>query len=117
MLTVQPVGAEPWSARQAQIWSISVSLAFTTRLLVALPDTAPPMRKYTSCTLTGSPAWLAEEPAVPTVSSALLFTVPASNSRPEIFTPLTSATVIAFTPLSGVSVGKPMPSTPPCRRA
>ena len=86
-------------------------LLLTTRLLVALPATAPPTRKNTSCTVVGLPAWLTVEVPGPTCSSAALLVVPASNSRPAILTPSTSATVIGVTPPVGCSVGKPMPST------
>ncbi len=91
--------------------STITSLLLTTRLLVALPATAPPTRKNTSCTVVGSAAWLVADVAAPSVSSAALLTVPASNSSPAILTPSTSATVIGVTPLTGCSVGKPMPST------
>src|SRR5215467_15753544 len=57
----------------------------------------------------GSLAWLAVDPAVPTVSSAAEFVVPASNSRPLTRTPLTSAICMVFTPFCGISVGNPMP--------
>ena len=72
---------------------------------------SPPIRKNTSWTEIGLLAWLAVEPAVPTVSSAAELVVPASNSRPSIRTPSTSATCMVFTPLCGISVGKPRPST------
>ena len=106
VLIVQPtVPALPWSARQAQVWSMITLLLLTTRLVVALPAVAPPMRKKTSCSVVGLAAWSAVEPDGPTVSSAAELVVPASNSRPLIRTPSTSATCMALTPLSGISVG------------
>ena len=69
------------------------------------------MRKKVSCTEIGLPAWLVLDPWVPTVSSALELVVPASNSRPSILTPSTSATCMVFTPFCGMRVGKPTPST------
>src|ERR1044071_1705756 len=103
-LTIRPVSAvftvqptpEPWSARQAQMWSMSVLLLLITRLFVALPGPAPPMRKKTSWTDGGLDEWLAEAPPGPIVSSVLELTVPASKSRPAIFTPLRSPTGIAL---------------------
>src|SRR5579859_868348 len=88
-----------------------VLLALTIRLFAARPAMSPPMRKNTSWIEIGLLAWLAFEPAGPTVSSALEFVVPASNSRPLIRTPSTSATCMVSTPPIGISVGIPMPST------
>ena len=112
MLVVQPTVPElPWSARQAQMSLSRVLLALTTRLLVALPAMSPPIRKNASWTEVGSLAWLVVDPWVPTVSSALELVVPASNSRPSMRTPLTSATCMVLTPFCGIRVGKPTPST------
>src|SRR5689334_21809056 len=90
--------------------STRVLLALTTRLFVALPAMSPPIRKNVSCTEIGLLAWLAVDPAVPTVSRALELVVPASKSRPSIRTPSTSATCLVFTPLAGMRAGKPTPS-------
>ena len=57
-------------------------------------DPAPPIRKNTSWIVVGLAAWLAVEPFGPTCSSTGELVVPASNSRPAIFTPSTSATDI-----------------------
>ncbi len=83
----------------------------TTRLVAALPTPAPPTRKYTSCREVGSAAWEAVEPAGPTSTRVFELVVPASKSRPAIFTPSTSATDIAVTPLSGTKVASPRPRT------
>ena len=53
VLAVQPTPL-PWSARQAQMSSRMTSSLFTTRLVVALPGVAPPMRKNTSLSVVGS---------------------------------------------------------------
>ena len=54
VLVVQPTVPElPWSARQAQMSSTIVSLAFTTRLAVAFPAMSPPIRKNVSWTEIG----------------------------------------------------------------
>ena len=50
------------------------------------------------------------EPCVPTWSSDGELAGPASNSKPETFTPLTSATFIATLPPDGIRVGKPIPT-------
>nr|BFE76940.1 hypothetical protein GCM10020092_102410 [Actinoplanes digitatis] len=81
-----------------------VLLLFTSRLLVALPAIEPPIRKKTSWTVVGFAAWLAEEPFGPITSRFAEFVVPASKSRPAIFTPSTSATCIGVTPPSGMIV-------------
>ena len=93
------------------MWSMIALLLLTTRLVVALPAPAPPIRKNTSWSVVGLAAWSAVEPVGPTCSSAGELVVPASNSRPASLTPSTSATFIAVTPLSGTSVAKPRPST------
>src|ERR1700722_3387512 len=112
VLTVQPTVPElPWSARQAQMSSIRVLLALTTRLLVACPAMSPPIRKNVSWTEIGLLAWFADEPAGPICSSVLELVVPASNRRPSIRTPFTSATCMVSTPPTGMRVGMPMPST------
>ncbi len=104
VLVVQPTPV-PWSARQAQMWSIIVLLLLTTRLVVALPAPAPPMRKNTSWIdgrvgRVAAPTRRSGRPA----AACCELVVPASNSRPAIFTPSTSATAIALTPLSGMMV-------------
>ena len=48
---------------------------------------------------------------LPICSSAGEFVVPASKMIPEIDIPFALATVIGTMPLSGISVGKPRPST------
>ncbi len=118
-LTTTPVSAVfavqptpfPWSARHAQMSSSRTSSLFTTRLVVALPGVAPPMRKNTSCSEVGSAGSLLCACGVPTCSSTGELTVPASNSSPASLTPGTSATVIGTTPPTGTIVGKPRPST------
>src|SRR5260370_32646089 len=77
--------------------STRVLLELTIRLLVAWPAMSPPMRKNVSWTGSGLLAWLAVEPAGLMVSRALELVVPASNSRPSIRTPSTSATCMADT--------------------
>src|SRR4051812_6786189 len=109
-LVVQPAPL-PWSARQAQMWSMMVLLLLTTSALVTEAGPAPPTRRKTSCTEIGSVAWLAVEPPGPTCNSDGDRVLPASKSRPASLTPLTSATLIAVTPLSASSVGKPRPRT------
>ena len=95
MLTVQPTPA-PWSARQAQMWSMMVLLLLTTRLVVALPATGaadPEEHVLDRDRVRGVAGGRAGRPDLqqrPASSSC-----PASNSRPAIFTPSTSATVIA----------------------
>ena len=59
MLTVQPTPL-PWSARQSHMWSPMTLSLLTSRLVVALPTPAPPMRKNTSCSEVGLAAWLAD---------------------------------------------------------
>src|SRR3954463_14477232 len=93
------------------MWSMIVLALFTSRLLVALPAIEPPIRKNTSWIVVGLPAWLAEDPFGPTTSRFAELVVPASNSRPAIFTPSTSATCIGVTPLSGMIVAYPRPIT------
>ena len=85
-------------------------LLLTTSVWVAWPTPAPPMRKNTSSSELGSAVWSADEPADDFSRTGELVG-PASNSRPPIFTPPTSATVIGTTPLFGFSVAMPMPST------
>src|SRR5256885_13785305 len=89
----------PWSARQAQMWSMIVLALLTTRLVVAEPGPAPPIRKNTSWIVVGLPAWLAFEPAGPTCTSTGELTVPASNRMPASLEPATAATLIAAAPL------------------
>ena len=84
---------------------------FTTKLVVALPGVAPPMRKNTSLSVAGSAGSLLWAFGVPTWSSTGELTGPASNISPASFTPGTSATDIAVFPLLGTSVGKPRPRT------
>ncbi len=111
-LTIRPVSAVlvvqptplPWSARQAQMWSMIVLPLFTTRLVVARPAPAPPIRKNTSWIEIGLPACAAVDPFGPICSSTGELVVPASNSRPASLTPSTSATDIGVTPPSGISV-------------
>ena len=110
VLAVQPTPL-PWSARQAQMSSRMTLSLFTTRLVVALPGVAPPMRKNTSLSVVGSAGSLLCAFGVPTSSSTGEFIGPASNISPASLTPGTSATVIATSPLVGTSVGKPRPST------
>src|SRR3954470_21488932 len=110
VLTVQPT-PEPWSARHAQMWSMMAFGLFTNRLLVALPGPAPPIRKNTSWIVVGLAAWLADDPLGPTTSRLAELVAPASNKRPAIFTPSTSATCIGVTPLSGMIVAYPRPIT------
>ena len=84
-------------------------LLLSMKLVAAVPVSAPPTRKKTSSTVTGSLAWLTAEPWVPTCSNAGELVGPASKIRPETFTPLTSATFIVTLPLPGIRVGKPRP--------
>ena len=65
--------------------------------------------RHGSTTVTGSLAWLTVEPEVPTVSSDGELVGPASKIRPEMLTPLTSATFMVTLPAVGISVGKPSP--------
>ena len=69
---------------------------FTSRLTVALPAAAPPIRKNTSCSAVGL-LGAARVPAllVPTCSSTGEFRGPASMITPAMSTPGTSATVMA----------------------
>jgi hypothetical protein len=84
---------------------------FTTRLVVALPGVAPPMRKKTSCSDVGS----AGSPLCaffgPTSTSTREFFGPASKRSPASFTPGTSPTFRVGLPFVGTSVGNPSPST------
>ena len=82
-----------------------VLLLLTTRLVVALPgagaaDAEEHVLERGRVRRRGGPA-----PAGPTCNRAGELTVPASKSRPASFTPSTSATSSATTPLSGMSVG------------
>ncbi len=110
MLDVQPTPL-PWSARQSHMWSPITLLLLTTRLWAALPTPAPPIRKNTSLSEVGFAAWFAVEPAGPTCIRTDELVVPASMSSPATLTPSTSATETAVTPLSGISVARPRPST------
>src|SRR4029450_1563088 len=89
VLTVHPT-PEPWSARQAQMWSTMTSLLLTTRLVVAEPAPPPPMRKKTSFIDAGLRAWPAAEPSGPIWSSIGDVVGPASKSKPASLTPSTS---------------------------
>ena len=84
-------------------------LLLSVKAVAAVPACSPPTRRTTSSTVTGSLAWLTVEPAVPTVSSDGELVGPASKMRPEMLTPLTSATLIVTLPLVGISVAKPRP--------
>ncbi|MBB4717609.1 hypothetical protein BJ965_007491 [Streptomyces luteogriseus] len=97
MLVFQPMPV-PWSPRQIHMWSPMTSSLLTTRLVVALPTAAPPTRKYTSCREVGFAAWSAVDPAGPTSIRVCELVVPASKRTPAIFTPSTSATVMAVMP-------------------
>src|SRR5215472_16175434 len=97
--------------------STSTLSLLITRAFVTLAGPTPPTRKNTSWISVGSSGSLACAPPwwpEPTCRSAGELTAPASNSSPERFTPLTSATLIAVSPLSVTSVGKPRPSTTVC---
>ncbi len=87
-----------------------VSLLLITMAVVALPAPAPPTRANTSWRDVGLSAWLVVEPSVPTSISDLELVVPASMSSPASFTPSTSPTLMAVTPLSGTIVARPRPS-------
>ena len=91
--------------------SLITLLLLTTSDWVALPTAAPPIRKKHVVQHVGSAEWSAAEPAGPTCMRVVELVVPASISRPAIFTPSTSATLIAVTPLSGTRVAMPRPST------
>lgn len=86
------------------MWSMSVWSLLTTRLVVALPAWAPPMRKKTSWMEMGLVACEADEPGGPTSMRMGELTLPASKSSPATLTPSTSATRIGTTPLSGMIV-------------
>ena len=86
--------------------------ALSARLTVADAAlvSAPPTRKNTSETRSGSPGappW----PDAPTVISAGEFTGPASMISPDTFTPLPESTTSAWLPAVGTRVAKPSPST------
>jgi hypothetical protein len=91
------------------MWSPITLLLLIRRLTVALPTPAPPTRKNTSCSEVGLAEWSADEPTGPISARTEELVVPASNSRPASLTPLTSATLIAVMPLSGISVARPRP--------
>jgi len=84
-------------------------LLLSMKLVAAVPVSAPPTRKKTSSMVTGSLAWLTVEPEVPTWSRAGELAGPASKIRPEMLTPLTSATFRVTLPAVGMSVAKPSP--------
>ena len=69
VLLVQPTPL-PWSARQAQMWSRMTLSALTSRLTVALPRCAPPMRKNTSWSDVGSSGRSCGRVARPSASCA-----------------------------------------------
>src|SRR3954471_3283673 len=92
-LVVQPAPS-PWSARQAQMWSMIVLLLFTISAALALAAPAPPTRRDTSEIRFGAGAWLAEAPFGPSCSSAGEFGGPASKSRLANLTPSTSPMAI-----------------------
>jgi hypothetical protein len=69
------------------------------------------MRKNTSDSDVGLPAWLAVEPDGPISASTAELVVPASKSRPAILMPSTSAVLSAVMPPSGTRVARPRPST------
>ncbi len=78
-------------------------------LVVALPGPAPPIRTNTSWSEVGFAEWSAEAFSGPTSIRVSEFTGPASTRRPASFTPDTSPTLIAVTPLSGMIVARPRP--------
>jgi hypothetical protein len=87
-------------------------LLLTTRLVVAFPGVAPPMRKNTSLNVEGSDASLSlRARPLPTWRRTGELTGPASKRTPEIMIPFARAVVMAALPLVGTSVGKPRPST------
>jgi len=86
-------------------------LLLTTRVWVALPTVASPMRANTSESTVGSLAWLAEEPAGPICMSCAELVVPASNSSPPIRMPLASAVGRIVLPPLDTRVAIPGPST------
>src|SRR5215204_1949182 len=114
VLTSQPTEpGTPWSARHAQMWSMSTSSLLTSRLTSALPTCGPPTRKYTSLSVVGSAGsllWLLPC-ALPTRSSAGELTGPASTVTPATTTPGTSATVSGTEPPTAVRVAWPSPRT------
>lgn len=69
------------------------------------------MRMKTSCTVVGLAAWSADAPWGPISSRVGELTGPASMRKPASRTPSTSATFMAVTPLSGMIVASPRPST------
>ncbi len=81
------------------------------RLVAALPTAPPPMRKKTSWIELGFALWSSALPGGPSRTSTGELAVPASISNPAIFTPSTSATCKAVTPLSASSVARPRPSS------
>ena len=62
---VQQPAPAPWSARQTQMSSMIELLLLSMKAVATVPASAPPTRKNTSSTLTGSEAWFAVEPSVP----------------------------------------------------
>src|ERR1700753_2883223 len=107
-----PVGRPPCSPRQPQMSSRITCEVSTTRLSVAWPAVAPPMRKNTSCTKVGSdalPSWLVS--GVPSWTRLAEFFGPASTIRLDSLTPCGASTSIAAVPFCGTRVGKPTPST------
>jgi hypothetical protein len=115
VLAVQPTPL-PWSARQAQMSSRMTLLLFTTRLVVALPGVAPPMRKKTSRQRrrVGREVVAAGVP-LPDLEQAGEFVVPASKRMPEIRIPLALARRSSSTiPSFGTSVGS-RDRARPCR--
>ena len=108
VLAVQPTPA-PWSARQDHTSSMIELLLSSMNASVTEPASAPPTRKQTSSTVTGSEALFAVEPGDADCSRVGELVGPASKIRPEMLTPGTSATLIVVWPAVGISVAKPRP--------
>ena len=86
--------------------------AFTTRLVVARPGSAPPMRKNTSERSVGSFAsWVPPAFLPPICTRTDEFTGPASTMRPDTLIPGTLEVSSAALPFVGISVANPSPST------
>src|ERR1700756_4262788 len=95
---------QPWTvAMEATIfsgWIYDHLLPHATQIKIA-----PPMRKETSLIQVGLSWWLAPgDPGVPTCTSTGEEIGPASIIRPAIWTPSTSATVMAGVPFCGTRV-------------
>src|ERR1700761_5042742 len=101
----------PWSARHSHRSSPTTLALLTTRVWVALPTVAPPMRANTSDRTVGSLAWLVLEPAGPICTSSLELVVPASKMNPPMRMPLTSAVDRIVLPPLETRVARPRPST------